>query len=366
MKKIDSEKREQPIYNDEFDLLNILKIIWSERINIIKTFLVFLGLGLFVALTSNTEYSSNIVVKPILSDADSKLGGGLSGLAAVAGISVPIADNSAEIHPILYPKIIESYSFQKELIESLVSVEDLKEKISFERYYEEFYKPSILELIKKYSIGLPKIIIEYFSAPEMNLISEIEFNSVSSNDYKMMRLLEEQLTVSIDEDQGFVELTATMPEKVQATQLVINAHNILQRKVIEHKLKKAKEDLGFIEERYEEKKILFEQSQKNLAKYRDANKNVNTATALTEIERLESEYDLAFSVYSELAKQVESQKIKVMKNTPVFVVLKEAVVPLKKSSTSRLSILLIWGILGVFIGISNTFIRDYIYNGKYK
>ena len=42
--------------------------------------------------------------------------------------------------------------------------------------------------------------------------------------------LEEQLKVSIDEEQGFVELTATMPVKVQSTQLVNYALNISSKK----------------------------------------------------------------------------------------------------------------------------------------
>ena len=57
-------------------------------------------------------------------------------------------------------------------------------------------------------------------------------------------------------------------------------------KVINYKLAKAKEDLLFTEERYIEK-IEFNLAQSNLAKYRDANKNINSAIALTEIQRLE-------------------------------------------------------------------------------
>ena len=115
-----------------------------------------------------------------------------------------------------------------------------------------------------------------------------------------------------------MSLTATMPEKIQAAQFVSNAQNILQRKVIKHKLSKAQENLSFIEDRFKEKKIEFELAQNNLARYRDANKNVNTATALTEIERLESEYDLAFSVYSELAEASRITKNSSKENTPVF------------------------------------------------
>ena len=136
----------------------------------------------------------------------------------------------------------------------------------------------------------------------------------------------------------------------------------LPRKVINHKLKKAEEDLGFIEERYNENKKAFEQAQGNLAKYRDANKNVNTASALTEVERLESEYQLAFSVYSELAKQVEMQKIQVKENTPVFSVLQDPVISLQRSNTSRSIVLICWTFLGIFLGIVTIFSKEFMSN----
>ena len=240
------------------------------------------------------------------------------------------------IHPMLYPKIVESYSFQKELMQSPIYIENLNLEVSFEKYYTEIHRTNMLGLIKKYTLGLPGLVLKNLSVKKELSSSVIQnFKHISETDDEMMQLLEKQLQVKVDQEEGFVRLSATMPEKIQSTQLVISAQNILQRKVISHKLKKAQTDLEFIEERFMENKLAFEQAQDDLAKYRDANKNVTTATAQTEVERLESEYELAFSVYSELAKKVESQKIQVKENTPVFVVLKEAVIPLKQSSTPK-------------------------------
>ena len=89
-------------------------------------------------------------------------------------------------------------------------------------------------------------------------------------------------------------------------------------------------------------------------------------TALTELERLESEYQLAFSVYSELAKQVETQKIQVKENTPVFAVLQDAVVPLEKSNTSKIMILFIWSFLGLILGAVIPFSKPIIADMKQK
>ena len=50
----------------------------------------------FVAIDTPSEYTSSVVVKPILSNPDKTVGGNLSGLAAIAGINLEGADASAD------------------------------------------------------------------------------------------------------------------------------------------------------------------------------------------------------------------------------------------------------------------------------
>ena len=352
---------------EEIDIVEVAKTLWKSRKEVVKTTLIFMGIGLFMALTSPAEFSSTVIVKPTISDPKSKLSGGLGGLAAMAGINIGGVSSIAEIHPTLYPKIVESYGFQKELMQSSVYVEDLNSEVSFEKYYTAIYNLSLFEIIKKYIIELPRLIISIIKPKkEIPVYAENVFDKISETDKEMIKRIKKQVHVNVDEKQGFVSLSATMPEPLQAAQVVLNAQNILQRKVINHKLKKIEEDLVFVEERYNEKKKEFEQAQSNLARYRDANRNVNTATALTELERLESEYQLAFSVYSELAKQVETQKIQVKENTPVFAVLQDAVVPLEKSNTSKIMILFIWSFLGLILGAVIPFSKPIIADMKQK
>ena len=64
-------------HEDEINLIALAKTLWESRKNIIKITLIFMGVGLFVALTSPSEYTSSVVVKPTLSDSKSKLGGNL-------------------------------------------------------------------------------------------------------------------------------------------------------------------------------------------------------------------------------------------------------------------------------------------------
>ena len=227
-------------HEDEIDLFALAKTLWAGRKEVVKITMMFMGIGLFVALTSPAEFTSTVVVKPTLSDSKSKLGGSLGGLAAIAGINLGGGSSAAEIHPSLYPKIVESYSFQKELMASTIYVKNLDSEVSFEQYYTELHTLSLLQLLKKYTLGLPRLILSSIKGKKESTGSaENVFHTISETDKEMMKLLQKQLRVNVDEKQGFVSISAIMPEGLQAAQMVLSAQNILQRKVIDHKLKKA-------------------------------------------------------------------------------------------------------------------------------
>ena len=251
-------------------------------------------------------------------------------------------------------------------MQTLIYVSELNKEVTFEKYYTEIYRPSILGYIKRYTIDLPAMFLKFLSSEKERSEYNIAFYRITEKDKELLKILSSQLDIIVDENDGSVSLYATMPENIQAAQVVEAMQSILQREVITHKMKKAKEDLAFIEDRFKEKKKEFEFAQNNLAKYRDANKNVSTAIALTEVERLESEYQLSFSVYSELAKQVEAQKIQVKENTPVFAVLQGAVVQIDRSSKSKIVIGFIWIVLGGVISISVVTLTSIVSKFKVK
>jgi uncharacterized protein involved in exopolysaccharide biosynthesis len=70
-----------------------------------------------------------------------------------------------------------------------------------------------------------------------------------------------------------------------------------------------------------------------------------------ELMLLQSEYDLAYGVYSELAKQLETQELKVKEDTPIFTILQPVFVPLEKTGPNRALILIIYTFLGFVLSI---------------
>ncbi|MEG1485550.1 MAG: Wzz/FepE/Etk N-terminal domain-containing protein, partial [Bacteroidales bacterium] len=70
----------------EIDLIEIAKRLWTKRKFIIKVTGAFMILGLLVAILSPVEYSASCVVVPQTGSKNAS--GGLSGLAAMAGINL--------------------------------------------------------------------------------------------------------------------------------------------------------------------------------------------------------------------------------------------------------------------------------------
>ena len=349
---------------DEIDLIALAKTLWEGRRTVIKTIIIFMTIGLFVAIFSQKEYTASCTMVPQSAEGGSKLGGSLGGLAAMAGINLGSMGGGSDIPPMLYPKIVNSIPFQKELMKTPLSLEGESEQVTFAKYYEEIYSPGVLGYLRKFTIGLPSVIIKAIKVNDSKSLIEVEEQTdqllfVSMNERELIEILSDQLSIEFNDKDGYISLSASMPEAKASAQMVQKAQFLLQEAITDFKIQKANGQLSFIKERYAEKKKEAEQAQQILAKFRDQNKNVSTATAQTELERLTAEYNLVYGVYSELAKQLETQKIQVKEDTPIFTIIEPVSVPIEKSKPKRAMILVIWTFLGGIVGVGMVFGKDF-------
>lgn len=67
-----------------------------------------------------------------------------------------------------------------------------------------------------------------------------------------------------------------------------------------------------------------------------------------------------YTIYSELAKQLEQAKIQVKQDTPVFTIIEPVSVPTNKSKPNRPMILFIWLFLGGVVGTGFVFGKGFI------
>jgi uncharacterized protein involved in exopolysaccharide biosynthesis len=322
--------------SDEIDLKDLILPIWAARkqILIIATICGILG-GLVGFLTPAT-YTASSTFLPQTAQAGGGLSGSLGGLASLAGINLSVgAGGGGEIAPSLYATVLASSPFQKSILDSKVNVNG--DSVTYRDYL--LNQPSSgLSILQKYTIGLPGTILSLFSdtKPKTQSISDSTgLVPLADQEYGLRNSLSGKIILTNDKKEGFVKLSVMERDPLIAAQVAKVTEEVLQDWIIEHKIKNAKAQYDFIEKQFKAKQKEFFSIQEQLANYTDRNQNVLAASYLTRLDRLQAEFDLVNTVYSELAKQKEQAAIQLSKDTPTFSVLDPVKVPKEKTAPNK-------------------------------
>ena len=224
---------------DQIDIIALISKVWVGRKFIIKSAVIAAVIGVLVAISTPNTYTASSMFTPNSSGSSSGGASGLKGLASLAGINIGSSmEGAKEISPMLYGKILESYTFKKELLEA--PLKNLGEVTSLRDFFEqESSSSSFFGTVKEYTIGLPSKIIGWFkSEPKEASLQSVEgMNTISEEEFEYFKAIDEMLSLNINDKDGYLEITATSKLPQLAAQLVKNGENILQNQIIAIKTK---------------------------------------------------------------------------------------------------------------------------------
>lgn len=337
--------------DDEIDLIQIAKVLWISRFFIIKTSLIFILFGIFISLTSPIMYTASTTFIPQTSKVSSS--SNLGGVASLVGIDLGLSTSRTEIPPSIYPQIIESVPYKRELLKTPIVFPETKSSISLKDYLlTNDSKKDFLSILKKYTLMLPFTLIELIRGHN-NKTNSLKLSPniiVSKDEEKLFKTLDGLLEISVNAKEGFVNLETKMSDPYATALVAKAAEQILQRRIVEYKIKSAKEVLDFNLEQLSLKKVEFDSIQNKLALFKDSNLNIIDSRFQNSLQKLESEFNIVSSVYQELSKQVEQSKLQVSKDTPIFSVIKPATVPNNRTSPKRTQMVVIFALVGLTVG----------------
>ena len=334
---------------DSIDIIALLKTLWNGKKLIVKTTAVFFIIGCIVALLSPVVYTAQTTFIPQVSEDQMSSSKGLGSLASLAGINLNQGSSSTSdnyLSPLLYSKIANSDEFSLKLIEEeLINLNG--DKFSIKQYMLPDTNSSfnLIGFIKKYTIGL-------FTKNDNELKSnEIVngYNFISQEEFGLVNSFKEKFSIVLNDKDGYIGVIASDKDAFISTQLVKIVTKNLQSRIIELRTNKIKERLEYSKNQYELKQIEFNILQNNVADFKDSNKNISTARFMSELQKLESEYQLQQSILMNLASEFNNNKIKLNKDTPIFSVIDEVSVPNERSEPKRSLIALIYLFLGVVL-----------------
>ncbi len=349
------------IKDDEIDLIALIKTIWNGRKTIYYSVGIAVIIGLIIAFTSTVKYTASATLLPSAEKKGGNLGN-LSALAGMAGINLgSMMGDASGIPAEIYPQVVNSYPFLNELVHQKFNFEEFEQPISIYDYVVADTIESVGTKIVKYTIKLPWTLkdallsdnedVEIEDLPDYGVLnlSEEELNAIGS--------VQDLIQIEVDKKTGLVSVSVEAKEPIVTAQYVQKAVDLLQEYVIAYKTKQVRENLEFVQQRYEEKKREYEATQKAFFEYKDRHRNMISERIDPEYQRMSDAYDMASTVYKGLAQQLEQAKITVKEETPVFTVLEPAKVPFEKSAPKKKIILVVSVFLGGFLGLGVIFGR---------
>jgi uncharacterized protein involved in exopolysaccharide biosynthesis len=319
---------------DEIDLKDLIIPIWIARKQIFTIATLFGILGGIVGFLTPPTYTATSTFLP-QSTQSSGVAGSLGGIAALAGISMNTPMAGGDIPPSLYATVLASEPFRKRIIDTKIKVNG--DSITYRSYLEN-KKGSALGTIQEYTIGLPGKVIGLFTPSieekQSGIGSQVS-ESLSNKEYGLLKSILGKINISNNLKDGLISISVVESDPIVAAQVTIVTEKVLQEWISDYKRKNAKAQYDFIEKLFLEKEKKFFLIQEELANYMDRNQNILSATYLTRLQRLQAEFDLVNTVYSDLAKQKEQAAIQLSKDTPTFSVLDPVKVPKEKTGPRR-------------------------------
>ena len=350
------QNQQNQFQEEEIDIMALVKRLWEKKSFIIKVTCVFAVLGVIVAITTPKEYTASCVVVP-----ETKGGAfsssSLGGLAAIAGINLGASSGGEMLSPLMYDKLMKNINLRKDLMQTPINWEGYDEPITILDYYTnpKYAKTSVLGTVKKYTIGLPFVILNAIRGEqekeEVSLPADgPKLSAYTQDELKCIKGFANQFSIMADKKNGDVTISARMPEALAAAQVAEAVKNLLQKYVIELKLQKAEVNYEYIKQRYDEAKVVFEQKQKDYAQFQDANKQLSTALSRAKEEQMRNEFTVAQNLFSQLTSQLVQAEMKIKEDIPILTVVEPVQVPLERSKPQRVKILFIWCFLGGVLG----------------
>ena len=352
-------KKNNPSFDEteSIDLIELLSTLWKRKIFIIKTTIIFTFIGIIYSLSLKNSFTASSIFYPHYQNNQIGQSQGIRSIAGLAGINLG-SQASENIPPTLYPNIINSPQFKIEILDSKIDLNE--KKLTYREYLLNKPKQFNLKKILLLPITLPRTILSNFTSKinsELSIENK-EILKISNEEYSLHRGLSGIISLELNDKEGFIKLSVKDNNPLIASQIANTANDILQKNIIDFKLKNLNNTYKFITSQLEIAKKKFYKLQDSLAIFSDKNINIKSDLFLNKYSRIESESNISKNIYNELALSKEKTAIEVKKNTPIFTIIKPVVIPNEKSEPKRSLIVIVFSFIGLIASSLYTLLKS--------
>lgn len=330
----------------EIDLIELVHIVWEQKSKLCKWGAVGLVAGIIIALSMPKEYKTVVQIAPEGTTQNGQ--GQMGGIAAMMGVNIG-GTATAGVTEKIYPEIVKSTPFLLEFANIEVQNKDNQKMSLFEYLSKEQKAPwwSYIISAPMNAVGWVKGLLSA-DKTQNEAGDSIDIFNLSGELREFTTNLSSRIAVEDDKKTSIFKVSAKMQDPMISAVVADSLVSKLQRYMTSYRTSKARADLEMNQKMLDEARQQYYVADEIYATSMDRNQNLVMQSAKVKIERLQNERDLAFSVYQQLATQVEMSKVKLQEETIIATIIEPASVPLIADSPNKKMIVIAFTFLAVF------------------
>lgn len=291
----------------------------------------------FLMLSIPNYYRCEVMLAPELSSSSNA--NSLLSLASSFGLKIGgnVKGASEALFPTLYPDLMNSVDFKTSLFPVPVTIEGDEDENEPDRtmsYYDylkdEQNKPwwsAAKENTMKWIFSLFKD-----EEPEDSVVNP--FRLTKEQD-KVAKLIDKKVTCYVDQKTMVITIDVVDQDPLICATMADSVKERLQNFITDYRTSKARVDLEYNKDLYQETKVRYDKARRLYAEFVDANQDIILQTVRQRQVELENEMQIQYNAFTQVAAQLMAAEAKVQEDTPAFTTLQSATVPVKKAGPYR-------------------------------
>ena len=326
-----------------FDVIAILK---ADVKKLVMFAIIGAVAGIVVAFSIPKTYKSTVVLAP--EESGTGFMGSISSLASLVGMDMKLGKTGDAIYPEIYPDVMGSTDFLVGLFSVPVTTKDKSYSADYATYLEKKTKSPWWEYPKNLLFQAIKKVKGGGGAP-YTPGKKVDPFQLSRNEYELMLGISGNISCSVDKKTNVITITVTDQDPYIAACMADTVTSRLQHLITDYRTKKSREDVKYLNGILAKALENYKTSQDSYAAYAEGHRNAKLEYVNQTQAKLKSEMEMAENIYTTVSEQLELAKAKVQENTPAFITIQSASVPVKHSNTPKIIILALFFIIGIMV-----------------
>jgi len=367
----DDRDRRGPPPDDRIFLVDLLLTLSRGRGLIVLSVLAFGLVGVLYAAWAPEEYTATAKV---VREAGEEGGGGLpSGLSAVQGLGIDLGDGGAAgLTPASYPEIATSREVRLAVARDTFRFPSTGRRTTF---VEHVNRPAgWVDVGLRYTLWLPWTVAgavgELWDGGQPLPVESDSTDALiypTDAEERAIAALGDRISASagdggaLDGGGGLMTIAATATDPTLAARLNERVIEHLRARVREIRTETTRENLSFVEQRFEEAQQELDAAEDRLAQFLEQNRSVLTGGNDPRLEfrreRLRREVRFKEQLYSQLQKQVTQTRLQLQREQPVVTVAEQPAPPTAPSAPNWTFTIVLSLCLGALVGLVGAFLR---------